>query len=86
VYVSLKLCDIKISSINNALERVVAKLKCFYFSVTCKRPCQNGGICLGLNRCKCPNGYGGSVCQHGMYELVIALNLVYGVFSTFVEV
>ncbi|KAL4236643.1 biological adhesion [Mactra antiquata] len=31
--------------------------------VTCKRPCQNGGICLGLNRCKCPTGYGGSLCQ-----------------------
>ncbi|KAL3867863.1 hypothetical protein ACJMK2_040709 [Sinanodonta woodiana] len=30
---------------------------------TCKMPCENGGTCLGLNRCKCPNGFGGSRCQ-----------------------
>ncbi|XP_053395851.1 sushi, von Willebrand factor type A, EGF and pentraxin domain-containing protein 1-like [Mercenaria mercenaria] len=35
----------------------------FRCGVTCKRPCQHGGICLGLNRCKCPTGYGGAVCE-----------------------
>lgn len=31
--------------------------------VTCKRPCRNGGICLGLNRCKCLPGYVGDICE-----------------------
>ncbi|XP_052776199.1 sushi, von Willebrand factor type A, EGF and pentraxin domain-containing protein 1-like isoform X1 [Mya arenaria] len=34
--------------------------------VSCKRSCQHGGICLGLNRCKCPTGYVGEICEHAI--------------------
>ncbi|KAL5022832.1 hypothetical protein ScPMuIL_001987 [Solemya velum] len=32
-------------------------------AVGCKRPCMNQGMCIGMNRCKCRSGYGGSRCE-----------------------
>ncbi|ESO92606.1 hypothetical protein LOTGIDRAFT_233055 [Lottia gigantea] len=29
----------------------------------CKLPCQNGGMCIGMNRCKCRPGFGGIQCE-----------------------
>ncbi|XP_072177676.1 uncharacterized protein [Diadema setosum] len=29
----------------------------------CDAPCQNGGRCIGANRCWCPEGYKGALCQ-----------------------
>nr|XP_045588295.1 neurogenic locus notch homolog protein 1-like isoform X1 [Procambarus clarkii] len=40
----------------------------------CRSPCQNGGQCLGSNRCQCPSGYGGAWCQYkacGIFPLVV---------------
>ncbi|KAJ8683258.1 hypothetical protein QAD02_019050 [Eretmocerus hayati] len=31
---------------------------------TCKPPCQNGGVCLSLNACDCPQDFVGSQCQY----------------------
>ncbi|KAF6208903.1 hypothetical protein GE061_014645, partial [Apolygus lucorum] len=30
----------------------------------CIPPCQNGGICLGMNSCQCPQEFRGSQCQY----------------------
>nr|XP_053625822.1 hemocytin isoform X2 [Plodia interpunctella] len=30
----------------------------------CDPPCQNGGVCLSLNTCQCPDGYRGPACQY----------------------
>lgn len=35
----------------------------------CSNPCQNGGICVGINVCNCTNGYFGSYCQLCMQHL-----------------
>ena len=41
--------------------------KCFvlfpYWIVVCRKPCQNGGVCAGNNRCTCPDGYRGRWCH-----------------------
>lgn len=29
----------------------------------CKPNCQNGGTCIGVNKCRCPVGYQGNLCQ-----------------------
>lgn len=31
----------------------------------CDLPCLNGGICLGSNKCQCPEGYSGVQCEYG---------------------
>ncbi|XP_034943572.1 hemocytin, partial [Chelonus insularis] len=31
---------------------------------TCTPPCENGGICLALNVCQCPNDFRGPQCQY----------------------
>ena len=33
--------------------------------VQCHRPCKNGGVCVGLNRCRCAKGFTGSICEIG---------------------
>ncbi|XP_063862128.1 protein eyes shut homolog [Scylla paramamosain] len=33
-------------------------------SFSCDRECQNGGRCVGLNRCQCRDGFVGSFCGH----------------------
>ncbi|KAK6179269.1 hypothetical protein SNE40_011671 [Patella caerulea] len=32
-------------------------------SAHCKLGCRNGGMCIGMNRCKCRPGYGGQQCE-----------------------
>ncbi|KAK6627245.1 hypothetical protein RUM44_009722 [Polyplax serrata] len=34
----------------------------------CDLPCLNGGICLGSNKCQCPEGYSGVQCEYGRNE------------------
>ncbi|KAM9324242.1 epidermal growth factor-like protein 7 [Gastrophryne carolinensis] len=35
---------------------------------SCLSPCQNGGVCVGYNKCKCPAGWTGGFCQADMDE------------------
>ncbi|KAK3090766.1 hypothetical protein FSP39_014476 [Pinctada imbricata] len=35
-------------------------------SMPCKGGCMNGGRCMGLRGCKCPNGFGGKRCQKAL--------------------
>ena len=35
----------------------------FWFSGVCKKPCQNGGTCIGGNKCSCPEKYHGQHCM-----------------------
>ncbi|XP_078614102.1 sushi, nidogen and EGF-like domain-containing protein 1 [Branchiostoma floridae x Branchiostoma japonicum] len=32
----------------------------------CSTPCENGGSCSGTDECTCPEGYGGTTCQHDL--------------------
>ncbi|MEQ2211621.1 hypothetical protein XENOCAPTIV_009559 [Xenoophorus captivus] len=34
--------------------------------VHCQKPCRNGGVCVGLNRCRCAKGFTGSLCETGV--------------------
>lgn len=34
-----------------------------FFILACRRPCQNGGRCLGSNVCKCRPGFTGTRCE-----------------------
>ncbi|OCT67035.1 hypothetical protein XELAEV_18038317mg, partial [Xenopus laevis] len=34
--------------------------------VLCRLPCQNGGTCVGSNKCECPAGWRGIHCQTGV--------------------
>lgn len=34
--------------------------------VQCLKACQNGGVCVGVNRCRCPAGFIGTFCENGM--------------------
>ncbi|XP_053551742.1 epidermal growth factor-like protein 7 [Bombina bombina] len=36
--------------------------------VSCLLPCQNGGVCLGINKCQCPAGWSGNYCQTDVDE------------------
>ena len=40
-----------------------------FFVARCLRECQNGGTCIGLNKCKCPVGFTGMFCQKGKCAL-----------------
>ena len=31
----------------------------------CNPVCQNGGVCVGSNKCKCKSGYSGHLCEYG---------------------
>lgn len=31
----------------------------------CQRPCRNGGVCVGFNRCQCAKGFVGELCETG---------------------
>lgn len=33
--------------------------------VQCQKPCKNGGVCVGLNRCRCAKGFTGNICETG---------------------
>lgn len=33
--------------------------------VQCQKPCRNGGVCVGFNRCRCAKGFTGEVCETG---------------------
>lgn len=35
----------------------------FSFSAKCMIPCMNKGKCIGSNKCRCPEGYGGNHCE-----------------------
>ncbi|XP_063791962.1 epidermal growth factor-like protein 7 isoform X2 [Pseudophryne corroboree] len=35
---------------------------------SCRLPCQNGGTCVGVNRCGCPAGWTGERCQTDVDE------------------
>ena len=37
----------------------------------CKFECQNGGRCVGLNKCKCRPGFTGTQCQIRQYTLAV---------------
>ena len=39
-----------------------------YISVTCGSGCQNGGICVDQDECKCARGFTGSHCEEGECE------------------
>lgn len=45
---------------------------CAFFPepVQCLKACQNGGVCVGVNRCRCPAGFIGTFCENGMCECV----------------
>lgn len=34
--------------------------------VLCVKPCNNGGECVGLNRCRCSTGFTGDLCETGL--------------------
>lgn len=34
----------------------------------CVIPCMNGGKCIGINTCRCPNGFGGNHCEIGRHQ------------------
>ncbi|XP_069800077.1 epidermal growth factor-like protein 7 isoform X2 [Dendropsophus ebraccatus] len=36
--------------------------------VSCRLPCQNGGTCVGFNKCQCPVGWSGNLCQTDVDE------------------
>ncbi|KAM3911413.1 epidermal growth factor-like protein 7 isoform 2-T2 [Leptodactylus fuscus] len=36
--------------------------------VSCHLPCQNGGVCVGYNRCRCSEGWSGNHCQTDVDE------------------
>lgn len=38
--------------------------------VQCQKPCKNGGVCVGLNRCRCAKGFTGSLCETGWFVCV----------------
>lgn len=38
----------------------------------CKPPCQNGGNCLALNTCQCPQDFRGPQCQYSAYACSVA--------------
>lgn len=33
--------------------------------VACQKPCKNGGVCVGLDRCRCAKEFTGSLCETG---------------------
>lgn len=33
--------------------------------VECQKPCQNGGVCVGFNVCRCADGFSGGLCETG---------------------
>lgn len=37
-------------------------------SAKCVIPCMNGGKCIGVNTCRCPNGFGGNHCEIGRHQ------------------
>lgn len=39
-------------------------------SAICKENCRNGGSCIGLDICKCQNGFNGTFCEKGIKNLV----------------
>lgn len=38
--------------------------------VQCEKPCKNGGVCVGLNRCRCAKGFVGTLCETGRFVSV----------------
>uniref|UniRef100_A0A3B4H350 EGF-like domain-containing protein n=1 Tax=Pundamilia nyererei TaxID=303518 RepID=A0A3B4H350_9CICH len=38
---------------------------CQCIPVVCQKPCINGGVCVGLNRCRCTKGFTGELCEQG---------------------
>ena len=40
----------------------VGSLVYVLFPGVCKKPCQNGGTCIGGNKCSCPEKYHGQHC------------------------
>ena len=47
----------------------VTRPSCILFLAVCQRPCQNGGRCFKKDKCSCPYGYWGDVCQYGKKNL-----------------
>lgn len=37
----------------------------YYILARCIIPCMNNGKCIGINKCRCPNGFGGNHCEIG---------------------
>lgn len=56
-------------------------------SAVCEKKCQNGGRCIGLNRCACVYGFTGPQCERGragsltLYCLSFALPLYFALLS-----
>lgn len=44
-------------------------LVCFVIEAVCESGCQNGGRCVGPNRCACVYGFTGPQCQRGKRNL-----------------
>ena len=41
--------------------------KIYFFSITavCNPNCENGGVCVEPNNCRCKVGYTGNLCENG---------------------
>lgn len=43
--------------------------------VQCVKPCNNGGECVGLNRCRCSTGFAGDLCETGLCVFSVQTDL-----------
>ena len=57
--------------ISNKLLTYNRSLTLFIFTAVCQKFCQNGGKCIGPNKCQCQPGYSGQWCEICKYLQVI---------------
>lgn len=70
-----KSCQHRMSHTVVSLRAEITDFSFYFKTAVCENGCQNGGRCIGPNRCACVYGFTGPQCERGKEHVFMILSL-----------